>query len=91
MREQAFVCFPESWKKHLPKHLHKYIGRPLLLLMALHGCNHSGKFLCQQQAKFLEEKGFNQTSTEYWVKFFKDGMMIQFLDYVDDILCASDC
>ena len=38
----------------------------------------------------LEDKGFTQTSTGYWVKFFKNGTMIQFLHCVDDILCASD-
>ena len=34
MREQVFVRFPESWKKCLPEHLNKCIGRLLLLLMA---------------------------------------------------------
>ena len=61
MREQVSACFPESRKKYLPKHLHKCIGRPLILLKALHGYNYSGKFLCQQQAEFLDDKGFTKT------------------------------
>ena len=78
MRERVFVQFPEAWKKYLPEHLHKWIGRPLLLLRALYGYNHSGKFLCQDQVDFLQEEGFTQFMPGYWIKHFKGGYHIGF-------------
>ena len=68
MHERVFVKFPESWKKCLPEHLHKWIGWPLLLLRALYGYNYSGKFLYQDQADFLQEEGFTQFMPGYWIK-----------------------
>ena len=89
MKERVFVIFPEHWKKYLPEHLHKWIGRPLLLLRALYGYNYSGKFLYQDQASFLDKQGFKQAAPGYWVKKLTLGRTIRFLHYVDDILVDS--
>ncbi len=89
MKEQVFVKFPESWKKYLPEHLHKWIGRPVLLCRALYGYNYSGKFLYQDQAEFLKEQGFTQVMPGYWIKHLKEGTTLRFLHYVDDILLSS--
>ena len=90
MRERVFVKFLEHWKQFLPEHVHKWIGRPLLLLKALYGCNYSGKFLYQDQAEFLEEEGFTAVMPGHWMKHFPDGTAITFLHYTDDILVDSD-
>ena len=90
MKERVFVIFPESWKKYLPEHLHKYIGRPLLLLKALYGYTYSGKFLYQDQAEFLKSQEFEQIMFGLWIKKMPNGKIIKFLHYVDDILIDSD-
>ena len=90
MRERVFVKFPEAWKKYLPEHLHKWIGRPLLLLRALYGYNYSGKFLYQDQADFLQEEGFTQFMPGFWMKRYQGGYYISYLHYVDDILIDSN-
>ena len=90
MRERVFIELPERWKPFLPEHLHKWIGRPILLLKALYGYNYSGKFLYQDQAEFLESQGLEQSGLPgMWVKHFPNGHILLFLHYVDDILCAS--
>ena len=90
MRERVFIRFPEKWKKYLPEHLHKWIGRPVRLLKALYGYNYSGKFLYQDQADFLQAEGFEETGLPgLWVKHLPRGHKMLFLHYVDDILCAS--
>jgi hypothetical protein len=43
--EKVYVKFPEFWHKLLPEDLQPYAGTPLLLLKALYGYRHSGKFL----------------------------------------------
>ena len=47
MQERVFILFPDEWKKYVPEHLHKWLGRPVKLLKALYGFNYSGKFLYQ--------------------------------------------
>ena len=90
MRERVFIIFPEAWKQFLPEHVHKYIGRPVLLLKALYGYNYSGKFLYQDQADFLMSQGLEQTGLPgLWVKFYPDGSKFMFLHYSDDIMCAG--
>ena len=89
MKEQVFVVFSEHGKKHLPEHLHKWIGRPLPLLSALHGHNCSGEFLCQGQAEFLESKGFKQAAPGHWVKHLPEGHKICVIHCMDDILVDS--
>ena len=90
MKERVFVIFPESWKQFLPEHLHKWIGRPLLLLNALYGYTYSGKFLYQDLAEFLEKQGLKQIMPGYWIKHLENGKVIAFLHYVDDILADSN-
>ena len=82
--------FPEYWKKYLPEHIHKWIGRPLLLLKALYGYNYSGKFLYQDQAEFLVEQGMVQIMPGFWIKHLPNDKIHMFLHYVDDILSASN-
>ena len=90
MRERVFVKFPDYWVKFLPEHLHKWIGRPLLLKKALYGYNYSGKFLYLDQAEFLESQGFEKSGLPgLWVKHLDDGHVMLFLHYSDDIMSAS--
>ena len=90
MRERVFVKFPEHWKAYLPEHVHKYIGRPLLLKKALYGYNYSGKFLYQDQAEFLEAQGLIQSGLPgLWFRHDEDGSLLLFLHYSDDILLAG--
>ena len=90
MRERVFIRFQENFKQYLPEHLHKWIGRPLLLLKALYGYNYSGKFLYQDQAEFLESQGFEQSGLPgLWIKHLEEGEIMLFLHYVDDILFSS--
>ena len=90
MRERVFVKFPESWKPFLPEHIHKFIGRPVLLKKALYGYNYSGKFLYQDQAEFLESQHMQQSGLPgFWFRRDKDGSLLLFLHYSDDILLAG--
>ena len=50
------MIFPETWKKYLPEHLHKWIGRLLPLKKALHGHNYSGKFLTKTRLNSSKTK-----------------------------------
>ena len=69
MQERVFILFPEEWKKYVPEHLHKWLGRPVKLLKASYGYNYSGKCLYQDQAEFLESEGFEPTGLPgLWVK-----------------------
>ena len=90
MRERVFVKFPDVWKKFLPEHLHKWIGRPVLLVKALYGYNYSGKFLYQDQAEFLKVHcQMEETALPgLWVKHLDNGGTLMLLHYVDDILTA---
>ena len=89
MRERVFVKFPEVWKEFVPEYLHKWLGRPLLLLKALYGYNYSGKFLYLDQAEFLKAQGLEETALPgLWVKHLPEGHTLLFLHYVDDILSA---
>ena len=90
MRERVFIQFPASWKKHLPDHLHEWVGRPLLLLKALYGYNFRGKFLYLDQAKFLVKQGFEKTGLPgLWIKHLPDGKFLMFSHYVDNILTTG--
>ena len=89
MRERVFVLFPEVWKKWLPEHVHKWIGRPVLLKKALYGYQYSGKFLYQDQAEFLMTQGFEESGLPgFWFRK-RNGALILLLHYVDDILIAG--
>ena len=90
MRERVFIKFPESWKRYLPEHLHKWMGRAVLLKKALYGYNYSGKFLYQDQSEFLEREGFEEVALGYWIKRLPGDKTIEYLHYVDDILSTSD-
>ena len=68
-----------------PEHIHKWIGCPLLLLKALYGYNYSGKFLYQDQAKFLIEQGMVQIMPGFWIKHLPNDKIHMFLHYVNDI------
>lgn len=87
----VFVEFLASWKPFLPEHVHKWIGRPLLLKKALYGYNYSGKFLYQDQADFLMSEGFAEAGLPgLWVKHLLDRGFLLFLHYSDDILVAGN-
>jgi hypothetical protein len=91
MRERVFVIMPEGWKKYLPEDLHKWIGRPLLLLKALYGYTFSGKFLYEEIAEFLTSQGLEETSLPgLWFKRLDDNRLHLFLVYSDDMLSACN-
>ena len=90
MRERVLVMLPEESKQLLPKEMWKWIGVPLLLSKALCGHTYSGRLLCDEQAAFLFEQGFQQTKViELWQKRFPCGACMHVLQYSDDLLISS--
>ena len=91
MKGRAFVTIPEHWKQLLPDELHKWVGRPLLLLKALHGYTFSGKLLYEEQARFLREYGMEPTPiVALWKKQVGPDKILLVLQYSDDFLAASN-
>jgi hypothetical protein len=91
MKGRVFAIMPEHWKQLLPEELHKWIGRPLLLLKALYGYTYSGKLLYEEQAEFLEKYGMRHTAIiALWKKSLPNGKILLVLQYSDDFLAACD-
>jgi hypothetical protein len=91
MKGRVFAIMPEHWKELLPIELHKWIGRPLLLLKALYGYTFSGKLLYEEQAEFLEKYGMRHTAIiALWKKSLPNGKILLVLQYSDDFLAACD-
>ena len=61
VREHVLVMLPEASKQILLKDMWKWISILLLLVKALHECTYSCGLLCDEQAAFLFEQGFQQT------------------------------
>jgi hypothetical protein len=91
MKARVFAMMPDHWKQLLPIELHKWCGRPLLLLKALYGYTYSGKLLYEEQAEFLEKYGMRQTvMVALWKKTLPNEKMLLVLQYSDDFLAACD-
>jgi hypothetical protein len=90
MQERVSVRMPEYLSHHLPIECHKYIGKPVLLRMALYGYTYAGKFFWEEQAAFLRKEGFIscQSAPALWHRRTdKDICLI--LQYSDDFAYAS--
>jgi hypothetical protein len=91
MNVRVFAMLPDHWKQLLPIELHKWCGRPLLLLKALYGYTYSGKLLYEEQAEFLESYGMRQTTmVALWKKTLPNDKVLLVLQYSDDFLAACD-
>jgi hypothetical protein len=88
--EKVYVKFPEFWRKLLPEDLQPYAGTPLLLLKALYGDRHSGKFLWEDQAEFLlaEQLRPLHGMPALWINKLPKGGVHIVLQYSDDFLSA---
>jgi hypothetical protein len=88
--EKVYVKLPEFWRKLLPEDLQPYAGTPLLLLKALYGYRHSGKFLWEDQSEFLYSENLRPLNgmPALWILKLPQGGVHLVLQYSDDFLSA---
>ena len=90
-RHRIFIRLPTVYGDLWPE-FKKYSGVPLRLVKSMYGMTLSGKYWWQELQEFLTQEAFVASTTVpcYFSKHFADGSFIKLLNYVDDLLYASN-
>jgi len=90
-RHRIFIRLPTVYGDLWPEYKN-YSGVPLRLVKSMYGMTLSGKYWWQELQEFLVQEAFAPSTTVpcFFSKHFPDGSFIKLLNYVDDLLYASN-